>query len=876
MSFLPAQAQPSCEALFGRAQQALESFQPRSADSAATATMRATLQRARACFAAHPALDSTAANHFAQTYGLDVRVLWETGRPDEAAALTEVFLGGPHLRADSAGVRYMLQWRGFLLDQRGDFEAGAQTWAQLLDYMPSASASKRTELWLTLASNYSWLGWWDDALAIYQSVQQELGGTPDLGPDLRAHLGRAFSNEAKLRLQQRHLPGNLARGLDAAREATRLLQLGESSREQHHRVFAYNTLSEAFLADGRLDSALVAARMATDLAGRLERPTPSAEIASWEAVGRVLLRQERYPEARAAFERALAISDETDVGGTRMAVLDGLTTTAMHAGNYERADSLSAQVLHLVEADRTVTGRGTGKSRANIWYPYYLSRVGLLLRQQRNEEAFLTLDNARARGLRDLRRRRFSELSPAVHPVADSLASVLADLHDQLAEPGLRQADIVRLRGRVSDVEAQKTALYGEAPISEHPSLAPIQSTLAEREQVLVTYYLGSPPHAFVLRPDTLLAVPLDPSLDADRIRSLMQAVSPQWNQAAGPIELANASFELAPLKTLYDLLFAPIAPHIPEGAALVVVPEGPLAQFPFGLLLERDPGRFQFSDAPFLLCRHPISTELAAALLLDEANPATASDLVAFGRSVFGGIDLESPLRSVYESAPPPDLPSVERELHHFGRRFPSALVALDGAATESSLYRSLGSARLLHLASHAFVAESDPLNSYIQLTADPDSTEDGRLYLYELLSRPLNASLVVLSGCRTARGRDLSGEGSLGLHYAVRAAGASSSLGTLWRVDDAATVELMDLFYDHLARGERKDVALQRAQIDYLDQHDGLRNSPFFWAAPVLYGNPAPIDLPSSPSSWWWLAGGGLLLLALLLPRLRRAASP
>src|SRR5690606_21653979 len=127
-----------------------------------------------------------------------------------------------------------------------------------------------------------------------------------------------------------------------------------------------------------------------------------------------------------------------------------------------------------------------------------------------------------------------------------------------------------------------------------------------------------------------------------------------------------------------------------------------------------------------------------------------------------------------------------------------------LDGAATESSLYQLLGGAHLLHLASHAFVAESDPLNSYIQLS--PDSTEDGRLYLHELLARPLAASLVVLSGCSTARGRDLLGEGALGLHYAVRAAGAGSSLGTLWRVDDEATVELMDRFYRHLARGERK----------------------------------------------------------------------
>ncbi len=139
VSFLPAQAQPSCEALFERAQQALDAFQPRAADSVATAAMRATLQRARACYAARPALDSTAANQFAQTYGRDVQVLWETGHPDDAAALTETFLDGPHLRADSAGVRYMLQWRGFILDYQGDLEGASRTWAQLLDYAPSAT-----------------------------------------------------------------------------------------------------------------------------------------------------------------------------------------------------------------------------------------------------------------------------------------------------------------------------------------------------------------------------------------------------------------------------------------------------------------------------------------------------------------------------------------------------------------------------------------------------------------------------------------------------------------------------------------------------------------------------------------------------------------
>ena len=871
-----AQAQPACEALFADAKQALAAFQPRAADSLATARVRVDLRRARTCYARQPVLDSTGANHFAQLWGREVQVLWETRRADEAAALTEAFLDGPHRRADSSGVRYLLEWRGFILEHRGQFEAAARSQVQLLDYAPSATPAVRTRIWLSLGANYSWLGWWDDALAIYESVQRELGDETDHEPDLRVSLARAYDKEAEVRLHQLHLPGNRARSLAAAREATRLLHLGESSREQHFRVFANITLSKALDADGQPEAALAAAQAAAALAARLERPTPSAEIASRDQVGRMLMTLERYAEAQSAFEHVLRLHERSEERGFRHFTLDGLLLATMHLGDYARADSLSEQVLHAVEAERMSAGPDMGVGRASFWYPHYLSRVELLLRQGRHEEAFLTLDAARARVLRDLRHRRFGTRSPETQPVADSLAALLADLHGALTRPGLSPEEVARLRSRVNEVERARTALYGERTAGDDITVGRLQAALARRDQVLLTYYLEAPARAFVLRPDTLIVAPLDPALDAARIRELMQAVSPQWNQASGPISFAKASFELAPLKTLYDLLFEPVAPHIPEGASLVVVPEGPLAQLPFGLLIADAPNRFQFDAASFLMRRHAVSAELAAALLLDDLPTAEASTvdpadarLVAFGRSAFGDVESDILLRSGFASAVPPDLPNVVREIENLDRRFPDAHTALDEAATESRFYELAGGAELLHLASHAFVAESDPMSSYIQLA--PDSTEDGRLYLYELLARPLDAALVVLSGCRTARGRDRGGEGALGLHYAVRAAGAASSLGTLWHVDDASTVELMDRFYAYLAQGERKDVALQKAQLDYLNTRDGLRASPFFWAAPVLYGDPRPVPLPRSTAPWWWI-GAALVLAGLALPRFIR----
>ncbi len=871
-----AAAQPACEAVFAQAQAAFNELDTRSADSLAVAGARAAFHRARACYAALPTLDSTAANHLARAYGRDVQVLLETRRRDEAEALTDAFFRGPHLRADSSGVRYLLELRAYILDQQGKVDEAVLTRLRLLDYAPSATPAVRTRIWMDLAGNYEDLGQWEDAMSIHRTVQRTLEAEPNLEPVQQVNLARSYLQMAEYWLIHKHRPGGVAHALDAARTATRLLRRTESLRAEHYLAFAQIMLAEAHRADGQPDSALVVARAAAALAGRLPRPSPSAEITSLETVGLAYAERGREDEARAAFEQALGVGERYGLPLRREPLLLHLARSAMRERRYERADSLIEQALHLVEAERAALGAEAGRS--GFWYATYLTRVSLLLRQERPKEAFLALDGARARVLRDLRRRRHLVVGfePAARRRADSLDAALGAFHRRFADADPLEA--LRLRGEVAALEAQRSALFEDASLPATPSLGRMQQALRARGQVLLTYIFEPPGHAFLLRPDTLLAVPLDASLDFTRVRELMAAASPLWTEHNGLLPTESLAFDPAPLKTLYDLLVAPLAPHLPEGAALVVVPEGPLAQLPFGLLLEEAPAdRYRLGGAPFLLRRHAVSTELAAALLIDDETASEeASELVAFGRSVFGGVEEASPLRSAYAGGVPPDLPSVAQELRSLSRRFPSALVALDEDATESQLYNRLGRARLLHLASHAFVEDANPLGSYIQLSPDPDGTEDGRVYLHELLQHPLEAALVVLSGCRTARGRDLGGEGVLGLQYAVRAAGAGSTLGTLWRVDDAATVELMDRFYDHLARGERKDVALQRAQLEYLETHDGLRGSPFFWAAPMLYGDPSPVDLPTGSNLWWWIIGLGFIAAALLLPRaLRRSPS-
>jgi CHAT domain-containing protein len=100
------------------------------------------------------------------------------------------------------------------------------------------------------------------------------------------------------------------------------------------------------------------------------------------------------------------------------------------------------------------------------------------------------------------------------------------------------------------------------------------------------------------------------------------------------------------------------------------------------------------------------------------------------------------------------------------------------------------------------------------------------------------LAADLAVLSGCRTALGREVRGEGLVGLSQSFLAAGASGVVASLWNVDDRATAALMDRFYDELLRHDRSPAeALRLAQLS-------LRSvprwkSPYYWGAFVLQGD-------------------------------------
>jgi CHAT domain-containing protein len=130
------------------------------------------------------------------------------------------------------------------------------------------------------------------------------------------------------------------------------------------------------------------------------------------------------------------------------------------------------------------------------------------------------------------------------------------------------------------------------------------------------------------------------------------------------------------------------------------------------------------------------------------------------------------------------------------------------------------------------------------------------------------------VLSACDTERGQVVRGEGVQSFSRAFIAAGARSTVTTLWRVPDRQTADFMKVFYHHLQAGAARDEALRRAKLAFLDSNTAAAD-PHFWAAFVLSGDglrPVPRAIP-----WSYLALGGaavLVLVFLVTRRIRRNA--
>lgn len=338
-------------------------------------------------------------------------------------------------------------------------------------------------------------------------------------------------------------------------------------------------------------------------------------------------------------------------------------------------------------------------------------------------------------------------------------------------------------------------------------------------------------------------------------------------NQRALDESLARTAHDLR-RSILPDALLAQIS----EDSALVIVPDGVLHYLPFAAIPLKGG---DFLSSRYVL-QHAFSLQQLRFLDLPRDFEYNRN-LVAFAPSFAGTLDplalnqfrlsrglLPQDTSSLPGLAP---LAHNREEVDAIAAYFPNSRTFGGEEATRSRFLEEASGARIVHLSSHGVADAKHPNFSFLAFSQPEEWLNPSELlYFNDLSALPLRAELVVLSACETSLGRLAPGETVLSLASAFTAAGARSTLTSLWPVDDEATRLLMEAFYANIAKGECRTKALAMAQHD---MQTGKFSHPYYWSGFMLTGDAGPIEMagPSMISDRYIVAGSLVTLLFIML---------
>jgi CHAT domain-containing protein len=473
-------------------------------------------------------------------------------------------------------------------------------------------------------------------------------------------------------------------------------------------------------------------------------------------------------------------------------------------------------------------------------------------------------ERGRARGLldallvarADLRRRLDPELSARVEqaetrlidleverirlePEGPSNAATRAAL-DAVAR-GLRRValELAEARAALRDADPAIDGLMRPEPFDVNRFVR----THLEPGTVVLEISLGeSRGHLFWIDATSVESYPLP---GRDRLDPLARLAHEALQESQKPLAAGRAE---RALRELSELVLGPLA-HRLEGQRLLVVTDGALQYVPFGVL----PDPRHLDAGTLLLARHEIvslpSASVLEALRRPQPRPRAAKTVAVLADPVFS---LDDPrLAAVADAVALPEPRRDDLRRLPFTAQEAAAILGLlddgDGLAVhglDANLdfvsSGALADYRILHIATHGRLHAEHPELSGLELSRydGRGRPRPGTLYAHQIYDLPLGADLVVLSACRTALGREIRGEGLVGLTRGFFYAGASRVVVSLWSVDDRATTELMVRFYRHLLDGARAPAAaLRAAQLEL--RSDPRWAAPYYWAGFVVQGD-------------------------------------
>ncbi|MFL6351956.1 MAG: CHAT domain-containing tetratricopeptide repeat protein [Bryobacteraceae bacterium] len=649
-------------------------------------------------------------------------------------------------------------------------------------------------------------------------------------------------------------------------------------------------IGTVLLAEGRTADALVSLNEALQLTR--QHTGPYEEARCLEAIGQAYQASGQHDRAFESYTQALALRQ---AGGYRY--LEAQTRLLLarlerDRGNLQEAYRQSASGVELIESVRTnVPGPEFRASYFASTHDYFEFHTDLLMRlhdEKASESldaiAFQVTERGRARSLLD----RLAESQVTVREGVDpALLAREAELNRSLNRAAGRQADlpanakaelastankIENLDNEYEQVEAlirMRSPKYAGLMQPKLLTLGQVQRDLLDGDTILLEYTLGEEcSYLWAVSKDSYHSYRLPGRIwiekSALRIRTLVTAyeATPGATTRERRLRIQEAeSHYWGAAMTLSEALLGPISTYI-GNKRLVIVTDGALDYVPFAALPV--PGRNAVNDPVPLVVEHelirlPSASSLAVIRSETAGRRQPQKQLAAIADPIFEADDPRLPKRSQsLGTVPSPRSPkSVGSESNISYRRLAwshneaeaitkltpigQSFMAVGFDANLSLMSKGdLSTYRIVHFATHVTAHYEQPELSGVALSKF-DRTglpQEGFLRLHDIYNLRLPVDLVVLSGCESYLGKEVRGEGLLGIVRGFMYAGAKRVIASMWKVDDLATKELMVRFYQNIFnKGLTPAAALRQAQIEMWRSPDW--RPPYYWAAFLLQGD-------------------------------------
>lgn len=780
----------------------------------------------------------------------------------EALAIWREIIELSKIKKDRVWEGIALLSSGLIYEQLGEIQNALDVYTQSLEiWQEIGNRQYEGSAVNNLGIIYNDLGEYEKAISNYNQaikIQREVGNRPSVGIYLN-NLAYAF-----MRLE------NYAEAEKFFRQSLEIKTEDQTNRGQRSVAVTLNNLGANLSLKGDYTNGISYLRQSLDLRHKIEDKWGIAN--SLLNLGKIQAENKQTEESRKNIEEANIRAIE--LGDRRMQAesLYLLAVLEQNDGNLEKAVLNVGKGLEIVE---TIRGELIG---SEVRYAYF-STV------QNYYELYIDLLISNFEKTKDK-----SHISKALEISERSRSRSLIELLQQ-ANVNFKQgidekllAKFQTLQSLLNDKYNSRQRILSETPTAEQVAKIneEIQTLTAETENLRSELRKNNPKFADLTEGKTISATEIQNLLDEKTVLleyKLGEKRSFLWLVEQDSIEVfvlpsrrqiedkANVFYNLIVAdkpseKTLLEkvsndlsgILFGQIKSNI-AGKRLAIVCEGTLQYLPFSALQSPNSATNVLAQENEIIIL-PSASVLAQIRENSAASKSYNKTLAIFADPVFDGKDTRIKRQNSLQT-------NVTQQViknPNFSRKLPRLIASRQEALNISSFSvkdktnvrtdfdanleniggKNLADYRILHFATHGFLDTSKPAESGLifSLFDEKGRERNGFLNLDSIYNLDISSELVVISACQTALGKDIRGEGLIGLSRGFLYAGSDRVAATLWKVDDSATAEFMKLFYrNHLEKNMSASAALRQAKLELMKIP--RYRSPFYWSAFTLLGD-------------------------------------